>query len=675
MSWITVNRFLVCICTWCISHISIAQSQMLAPYSEYVQLQSTYQLSSDIVNLPNGNMEKTGHLSFGLQEDALGKHAELSYQSLPWLNLALQYYNFDNGKDSYQYNIAFAPLRSTTYPVTVSAGILDVLDTAQQQAGFLASTWHGSQYDLTAGVRLHSDAKLFYTGATWRFAALKSQFNVQYAQHNHNFANPSISRNSQTFPMRHQRIYDGWRASWEWYFHPNFMLSVNHDNKQHLGLGIQWRADSSQQQSIASGVSTLLKTKHKLDKPIVGENSHISLDSSTFATLGWRVSAIWQESTHMKVFLSPTDNMQITHDLVPLHHIISLSSPSNLSTVTYVVLKENIPIYKQTVPIMTELSQDRYLSSAWDFSRMKPVTQDDMGVLSALPIESAFQLDTKVINRVWLPKYSTNDNQLNSNTLSSNMSLRFSGSWQWHRWWDITAQYALNAQNNMTVHKKFIQPENNVRLVPLRTAEYMEMAERTARLERAVVNGYFSIKRPILGTSYLQAYKAGIGQLSPFIQGVSLDHAFQPWGSQWSFGGSIVMGKLDKALIHQAGLTKRDIRAWTLHSKWQSHSSKLRIISQVGRFLGGDNGVKLSVRKHMRKGWDIGFWYTVSFAHGQRFVDKGIQFTIPLGTIAHPTNKVSMYSHIREVSGNSGYLLQENDPGNAWSELFFAQGG
>lgn len=676
MAWITINRFVLCVFTCCVYNNALAQTQAQVPYSEPINLQSTYQLSSDIVDLPNGNMEKTGHLSFGLKASVHGQQAELSYQSLPWLKLALQYYNVDNGTDNYQYNLAFSPLRSTTYPITLSAGVLDVLDTAQQRAGFIASTWHGTHYEVTAGVRLFGSSQQFFTGGSWRFAPLKSQLNVQYAQHTQDHFGHDLGRNTQTDSLLHPNRYDGWRMSWEWYFHPNLMLSVNHDTKQHLGLGLEWRANTSRESSIATRLGTLFETHQQGDNIVnVGERSSSSFDTNAIASLGWYVKASWQESRDLTVFISPVNNQQVTYDMVSLHYMMSRSVAQNLDRITYVIVKENIPIYKHTLPVITQWSQSQYLPGAWEFARIKPVSKGDMSILSTLPIASAFRFDTDIINRIWLPQALSQVNRQDTNALSNNISLRFTGSWQWHRWWDITAQYALNAHRNMTVLDNPLKPADTLLIAPLRTAEYREMAKRSVRLERAVLNAYHKYEQSFHGTPYLQALKASLGQLSPFVRGVSLDHVLQPWESQWSFGGSVVLGRLDPAVIAPTTKTKRNIRAWSLRSTWQNHSATLRVSSQVGRFLGGDRGIKLSVKKYMRPGWDLGFWYTVSFAHGQRFVDKGIQLSIPMRSLFQSTKKVSVYSHIREVSGNSGYMLQESDPARAWRDLSFTKGG
>lgn len=60
-----------------------------------------------------------------------------------------------------------------------------------------------------------------------------------------------------------------------------------------------------------------------------------------------------------------------------------------------------------------------------------------------------------------------------------------------------------------------------------------------------------------------------------------------------------------------------------------------------GRFLAGDEGVRLEVKRRFRSGYEVGFWYTQTNGNdittpgspGSPYQDKGVYFSVPLNTL------------------------------------------
>lgn len=657
---------------------AMAQSQTVSSLDGLQLPAPRYSLSSHLVSLPKGTMEKPGHVSFAINDDPLGQSAAFSYQPSSWLQLGLQYDKPITAADTYQYNFALSPIQLTRYPVAVNVGMRDVFDTADKQSGFVATTWLQDHYDVTAGVMVDEHDTRFYAGTAWRIPALKSQINLQYIQHHEHISQHA----SESFSTVSRDRDNGWRLSWEWYAHPNLMFSVSHDNDQSLGLGVQWRANAARPASTGRIKQTVFERQYHINDTDTSINTSTEdmsltrgLDSKALASLGWRLMGTTRDHDRLLMVLAAIDDTHSMYNVVPLHTWLSQTVDTPISEITYVVVRDSIPIYKHTLPVITAAQNTQYLDSVWQFEQIQPVTTHDLSRISALAVTTPLALDTQLINRIWLPKPLDASDASTTDALSSNLSMRFTGTWQWHPRWEFEAQYEANLHRNMTQPIGSRPPADSSVLIPHRYARYVELYSDHQRLERAALNAFYPFNTGYVNHTYAQAFKASIGQLSSTIRGVSFAHSLHPWQSPWSFGASAVWAEPTSALARWMQNPEQNMHSWLVHTKWHSRHLGLRMTTQMGRFLGGDKGAKFTINQHLKQGWRVGLWYTVSFAQGQRFVDKGIQLSIPLGTFTPSSSKVSMYSHIREVSGNSGVTLHEHDPMHAWGEQIFSKGG
>lgn len=612
-------------------------------------IHSSYDLSSEIVNLPKGTMEKVGHFSVEVNDYSDGNSTKLSYQTFPWLQSAFQYDTHVTGNHSYQYNLAVSPYRFKHYPISISAGLLDVFNTANQRNRFVAMSMKSGNHDISAGLKRNSYGQQWYGGSTWRIPSIKSQLAVQYAQHQDSFENSAPYYQQAS---KHLRT-DGWQLSWEWYLHPNVMLSLNHNKSQTFGLGVQWRAD----------LHNKTKTLNAIPKQEIiplksrdGLNEYIHIDEATFNVFGWILAAKQYKDSQLTLYISEINNTSDTQSLTALHQYLSQSLNRHLNAITYIILRDRIPIYKQTLSVVENMSQRQHIDSVWQFSRIKPITGTDISSLIESTVLSPFRLDVGIINRIWLPEplQKSSDDEINKS--SSNTSLRLSNRWQWAPLWDVTAHYEVNLYRNMESPSLLSQQVDDG-LIPHRTALYYEMLDKDIRLENMTVNGYYPFVTHYQDNFYLQAAKFSLGRLSPTIDGISIDHTLQSSQSNWSFGANAAFGKPTSSLSQFMNQPNKNMHALLLNTNWTNKTLGVDVKTKIGRFIGGDNGAKLTVKKHLKQGWNISFWYTVSIDNGQRYVDKGIHLTLPLGKVDRLTSKVGISSYIREISGNSGYTF------------------
>lgn len=628
-------------------------------------LLSTYDLSSEIVTLPKGTMEKVGHFALGIRDFHDGQSAHLSYQAFPWLQFTMQHDSQHEKSDTYQYNISISPNIFTNQAFSVSSGFLDVLNSANQRGGFIATTWRNQNYDVSFGLKSNKNGEQFYGGASLRIPQWKSQFALQYAQHlddagNTVFTDQSASSNSRTA---------GWQLAWEWYLHQNLMVSVTHNASQSIGLGVQWRTDLNSKK--IRHYDYAAESLNIVSEPNIS-NGYPNIDVTVMHKLGWQLVATQFDNIDLTLYISATQSHFEREGLHKLHEYLNQILNLEFNKIHYIIVRHNIPVYKQTLAMFEEPSQSHHLHSVWQLNKIKPILRRDISYLKGSPVLSPFQLSAGLINQIWLPEPSYKKNENKIKNLSFNTSLNLSSRWQWAQLWDITASYQLNLHQNMQKASLSSQIFGEDELIPHRTALYFEWLNKTAQLEKIVLNGYFPSVKYYTNHAYLHTSKMSVGKLSPTLKGITFEHAIQPWQSGWSFGANATLGKPTSSLSQFMQRPNEPIYAFLLQTNWISHKYQLGINAKAGRFLGGDEGLRLAFNKQTNNGWNIRFWYSVSMDNGQRYVDKGLLFSFAFGQPQSRLSSMRFQSSIREVRGNSGYSLSNNTLDNPWGDLDFS---
>ena len=200
-------------------------------------------------------------------------------------------------------------------------------------------------------------------------------------------------------------------------------------------------------------------------------------------------------------------------------------------------------------------------------------------------------------------------------------------------------------------------------------AEYRRRGERL-RLETLLLNRYLQLRE----RTYL---RASVGYYEEMFAGIGTQLLYLPPSGPWAFDVSL------DALRQRApgeSLGFRDYRVVTaigaLHYRFRSQG--ITLTARAGRFLAGDEGVRLEAKRRFRSGVEFGAWYTVTNENdetgpgrpGDPYRDKGLFVSIPLASMLPRDSRrraeLSLVDFTRDVgqlvrSPNDLYLLAERD--------------
>jgi membrane-associated phospholipid phosphatase len=128
---------------------------------------------------------------------------------------------------------------------------------------------------------------------------------------------------------------------------------------------------------------------------------------------------------------------------------------------------------------------------------------------------------------------------------------------------------------------------------------------------------------------YLSAYG---GMLESMYGGLGAEWLYRPWHSPLAFG---VDANYVRQRDFKQNLAFRDYRVNTGHATlyWDTGWNDVQVKASVGRYLAGDTGATLDVKRVFQNGTAIGAWATKTNVSAEQFgegsFDKGIYLSIP----------------------------------------------
>jgi membrane-associated phospholipid phosphatase len=131
------------------------------------------------------------------------------------------------------------------------------------------------------------------------------------------------------------------------------------------------------------------------------------------------------------------------------------------------------------------------------------------------------------------------------------------------------------------------------------------------------------------GGHYLSAYG---GMLETMYGGVGAEWLYRPWQGRLAFG---VDANYVRQRDFKQNLSFRDYRVGTGHATlyWDTGWNDVQVKASVGRYLAGDTGGTLDVKRVFQNGTAIGAWATKTNVSAEQFgegsFDKGIYLNIP----------------------------------------------
>jgi hypothetical protein len=176
------------------------------------------------------------------------------------------------------------------------------------------------------------------------------------------------------------------------------------------------------------------------------------------------------------------------------------------------------------------------------------------------------------------------------------------------------------------------QPSNS--LLPHVRSDVAEYKKNgNLKLNQALLNKFYHPRQRVFARSSAGLYEEMFG-------GAGGQILYFPESAPWAFDVSI------------DALRQRDVEGWLSFRKYSTvtalaslhyrfHASGVTAAVRTGRFLAGDVGTRIEMKRHFRSGFEVGAWYTLTDGNditnpgtpAHPYHDKGVFMSIPLGSM------------------------------------------
>lgn len=176
------------------------------------------------------------------------------------------------------------------------------------------------------------------------------------------------------------------------------------------------------------------------------------------------------------------------------------------------------------------------------------------------------------------------------------------------------------------------QPSNSL-LPHVRTDVALYKKSGNLKLSQAVLNKFYHPWQRVYA-------RASAGFYEEMFGGAGGQMLYFPESAPWAFDMSV--DKLKQRDVG-GGLAFRDYSTVTalatLHYRFRAAGVTAAL--RAGRFLAGDSGARIELKRRFRSGYEVGMWYTMTNGNditspgtpGNPYYDKGVFMTIPLGSM------------------------------------------
>jgi hypothetical protein len=161
------------------------------------------------------------------------------------------------------------------------------------------------------------------------------------------------------------------------------------------------------------------------------------------------------------------------------------------------------------------------------------------------------------------------------------------------------------------------------------------------------------------------------GVLEEMYSGFGGELLYQPYKSRLAYG-------LSSNRVQQRDYDKSfkllDYKTNTAFASvyWASPFYNFDLAMHAGRYLAGDDGFTLEMRRTFSNGWMIGLWTTLTDVSSKDFgegsFDKGIFLRVPLDGLLGKNVRASYSTRVRPIQRDGGARL-EGFSGNIWWNL------
>jgi len=638
--------------------------------------------TTGIIDIPTSRMSKDATLKTTFAFQSRSNSYSLTYQALPWLESTFRYTGF-NDFFYYDRNLEVkARLFEETdlYP-EISIGVRDLVGTGAFGAEYFVANKKVDNFDITLGLGwgrlagsglLNNPLTLFSErfevrssdigrggeiagGQIFRGKQIGIFGGLRYKVLNLPL-NLLLEYNPDTFLWDEQR--GGSTPSskinfgLEYQPYDGISIGITRQHGDEWGVWLQSSIDTSSQQNSyvpPKFISSADYEVSSLHKNLNAERWYDLLLYDIERSGAYLVEAQSEtNSNNITLVLANRDFTSWPQLIDHVHRLVNIHLPDKYFTVNYIIEEKGHRVYTISMP----RPYGNNVESVFQFDgKMYPAQAGKNVIHKTSFVLDEFIWDVEVKNRFMLFDP--------DNPLGYQFYLNLGGNFVLPNRWKLHTAYAFDLTNNFS---KFKRSSNSV-LPHVRSDAVEYFREGKNGLSHLFIERRGSLSKEL-------HYRNYGGILEDMYSGIGGEILYQPFQSRIAFSVSssyLIQRAFSRDLSHQS------FKTWTGHlsAYWATPFNNYDVALHLGRYLAGDKGGTIEVRRTFDNGWMIGAWATLTDVPFEQFgegsFDKGFFFQIPLGILG---SKISskFVSRIRPIQRDGGARL-EGFQGELWWDL------
>lgn len=629
--------------------------------------------TTGLIDTPTARFDKDGVFSVSASTDERHKQYSITYQATPWLQGTFRYTGFAGTWDR-NYEFKARLLSETANVPQVAVGIRDIVGTGIFESEYLVASKQFNNTDISLGLgwgRLAGDALLRNPliqlddrfGNRAGTSGVGGQFSVGnyfsgkhvgvFGGVRHELTDLPVSVMLEYNPDRYLRDIEGGgeeprsalSAGLTYHISPDLDVTFSLQHGDEVGIGFRASLDSTAEKSAPapeSFISSFYLDQSQLPPQISKKSWYDRLLYDTERSGLILVEGTVSDDGLMAQLVVGNAKYGLWTDAISSHIALAdLHLPASVRTLQLVVEDAGHRVLTLSLP-----RPSSYYS------------QDDEAILRQLKLLSGRTLEQ--------PQYRTGfytgkvSNSLNLKTRFQlfdpddparyQLFIELGSEFAINNYWALRAAVAFDLDNNFDESKRL---DSGSQLDKVRSDVVRYLIEGESGLEKLILDGRNTLGRHL-------HYRLFAGYLETMYAGAGGEVLFWPSSSRVAVGASLAFVR-QRDFDREWGLQPYKVATGHLSAYWASPFYDFDVAIHGGRYLAGDIGATLELRRTFRNGWQVGVWATftdVPFeVFGEGAFDKGMYFQIPLDGILGRSSRNLFSTRVRPIQRDGGQRL------------------
>ncbi len=637
-----------------------------------------------LIDLPTARMSSDGILTTSLATQSQTNSYALTYQATPWFEGTFRYTGFNEfSRYDRNYEAKFRIWEEQKYLPQVAVGLRDIVGTGLWGSEYVVASKEIGNFDFSVGIgwgRLAGEGDfknpLRIVSDSFRTRDKKSGEGGTFAtntffsgEHVGVFGGFSYKFDSLPFNVLleynpDEYVFEVGRGAKkpkspisvgvEWAINSRFSISFSRQHRQEWGLSLAAKLDTRSipaKPSMKLFRSSLDMLPTNLPETISQGKWYDMLLFDAERSGIFLIEATINETTSAADIVMGNASFSVWADAIDtMLNLADLHLPTFVKNINLVIEESGHRV--STV----RLRRPSFASNTIKIAKLNQIQIEPTKNLSFVQhktdfVSGKFILDFNLANRLQL--FDPDDPARYQVYLNMGMTRAFRNSWA------LSGSFGLDIKNNFDESKR----ESTSVLPHVRSDVIKYLQEGDSGIDSLYLH-----KRGTLGQVH---YRVFGGILESMYSGIGGEVLYQPFRSRIALG---VSGNWVKQRDYKKNFKHLNYETFTgfLSMYWATQFYNFDVALHAGRYLAGDLGATLEVRRTFDNGWMIGLWASSTNVSAEDFgegsFDKGLFFKVPISHFFANSGRNSYTTRIRPVQRDGGQFL-EDFTGKIWWDL------